>query len=369
MIQQLRRDQKPDVFLQNEAHVEKLSQQYGINEEDVLLIALNACGVKSSLPYPRMRFQFRLHTRPDDPIYLILALGRETSPFELTAERILFYGEETGQVEHLDNDDAVIGYFRKGGRAMTLNSNARSQCTGCVFCPNTLETSTDPRLKQLDDLKDYFGFLVQDLGWEDLSDVEKITVCTGCFHYENLAIDHLAMVREAASYYNFTGQIHLLSSVVRTPTAFERIRREVGWFHLTLTIECFTNREVILKKTKADFRFEDMLTTLQGAKEAGFDTDYTYIVGLDNPNAALPKIWQLRDYVTTFPKFQIYQAHNSFMQFYMYPEANSIDFFLRMRQSLEEVFVSTNLRPQSWENYRSPWYFTFAGKEHRTIRI
>lgn len=356
-------------MLKNIAHVQQLSRQFGINEEDIMLIALNACGVRSKLTYPRMRFRFRLNTRPDDPIYLIVALGREASPFELTEKSIFFHGEEFGKVEELDNDDVVISYFRKGQRVMTLNSNTRSQCTGCVFCPNTLETASDPRLKQLEDLGNYFSFLVSDLGWEDLQSVEKITVCTGCFHYENLAIDHLGVVREAASRHNFEGQLHLLSSVVRTPAGFERIRREVGSFHLTLTIECFANRNVILKKTKAEFPFEDMLNTLQAGVEAGCDTDFTYIVGLDSPEVGLPKLAQLRDFVTTFPKFQIYQAHNPFMQLFAYPDVTQIEFFLRMRQAIEDMFYETSLRPQSWENYRSLWYFTFANEDHNTIRI
>ena len=356
-------------MLRDMDHVRSLSRQFGINEEDIMLIALNACGVKSRLPHPRMRFRFRLHTRPTDPIYLIVALGRKESPFELTENQLLFHGEEFGRVEELDNDDVVLGYFRKGHKVLTLNSNMRSQCTGCAFCPNTLETASDPSLSQLEELDNYFAFLTSDLGWQDLSPVEVITVCTGCFHYENLAIDHLAMVRDVASNYNFNGQIHFLSSVVRTRQGFERVCQEVGSFHLTLTIECFTNRDVILKQSKADFQFEEMLGSLQSAVETGCDSDFTYIVGLDSPDIALQRIRQLRDWTTTFPRLQIYQAHNPFMQQFAYPAATTIEFFLRMRKKFEDIFRETGLRPKSWENYRPLWYFTFGDEEHKTIRV
>ncbi|MGW2600234.1 hypothetical protein [Streptomyces klenkii] len=48
-------------------------------------------------------------------------------------------GEKVGEVDGIEDDDAVLGYWRGGTRMLTLNSNARSQCTDCVFCPNTLE--------------------------------------------------------------------------------------------------------------------------------------------------------------------------------------------------------------------------------------
>ena len=153
--------------------VDQMSGQYAVNREDILLIALNACGVRSKYPYPRMRFRFAPDTRKDDPVYLILAAGREGSPFELTESEILFDDIGFGEVEELDNDDVVLGYFRKGNRVLTLNSNARSQCTGCTFCPNTIESAADPRLKAVEDLGDFLGFLIADMDWNDLSQVEN----------------------------------------------------------------------------------------------------------------------------------------------------------------------------------------------------
>lgn len=121
-----------------------LSREWQINEEDILLIALNHCGVRSSLDKARMRFRLRLDSRPDDELYFILSLGRADSPFELTGSEIRLHGRRIAEVTGLEDDDAVLGYFRNGRKVLTLNSNARSQCTGCAFCPNTLEAASDP---------------------------------------------------------------------------------------------------------------------------------------------------------------------------------------------------------------------------------
>lgn len=174
-------------MLESVRHLLKVARKWKINPEDVLLIALNACGARSPLTKPRMRFRLRLNSRPDTPLFLILSLGRQDSPFELDELELRLNGEKVGEIDGIEDDDAVLSYWRGGARMLTLNSNARSQCTGCVFCPNTLEDASDPRLKELD-LSGYLRALSTNSGLESLSPVETVTVCTGCFRYEHLAL-------------------------------------------------------------------------------------------------------------------------------------------------------------------------------------
>ncbi|MFC9916059.1 hypothetical protein [Streptomyces sp. NPDC127197] len=134
-----------------------------------------------------MRFQLRLDSRPDTPLYLILSLGRTDSPFELDEHELRLNGEKVGEVDGIEDDDAVLGYWRNGTRMLTLNSNARSQCTGCVFCPDTLEGASDPQIKALD-MAGYLSALAANSGLSDLATVETVTVCTGCFLHEHLAL-------------------------------------------------------------------------------------------------------------------------------------------------------------------------------------
>jgi len=356
-------------MIRDHQHVAELSEKYGVNEEDIFFIALNACGVKSDLKHPRMRFRLRLLSRPEEQFFFILALGRTKSPFELKEDRILFRGELFAYVDCLEDDDAVISYFRKGQKVLTLNSNARSQCTGCIFCPNTLEDASDPRLAAIDDLERYFAVLEAEFGRPALQELEKTTVCTGCFHEEEPALEHLERVRRVLDRRDSKSQIHFLSSVLKSAEGLDVVADKIAPFHLTLTIECFTNRSVILKQSKANLQFEEMCQVLQRSKERGFDTDFTYIVGLDPEEESLEKLRRVKDHVTTFPRLQVYQAHNSFMQYFAAPEATNIEFFLRMRKGIEDIFIDTDMRPQSWENYRPLWYFTFAGEELNCARV
>ena len=348
-------------------HLDEVSTHWRVNNEDVLLIALNACGARSPLGKPRMRFRLRLTSRPDEPLFLILSLGRTDSPFEIDETELRLHGVKVGDVEGIEDDDAVLGYWRHGHRMLTLNSNARSQCTGCVFCPNTLEDASDPTIRALD-LSGYLGALAAESGLDDLAGVDTVTVCTGCFLYEDLALEHLTEVRSAMTANGCTGTLHFLSSVIATDDGLDAAAA-LGDFHLTLTAECFTRRPLILKESKARLSASDMVRVLGAAGERGITTDFTYIVGLDDIE---PAIGHLRDFVpvtTTFPRFQTYQAHNPFMDVYRAKGSDTIEWHLTMRRSVEELFVDTGLRPCWWQNYRSPWCFTFAGEELAGPRI
>ncbi|OLT36358.1 hypothetical protein BJF79_31280 [Actinomadura sp. CNU-125] len=354
-------------MLESVRHLQQVARGWNINPEDVLLIALNASGARSTLPKPRMRFQLRLDSRPDTPLFLILSLGRQDSPFELDERELRLNGERVGEIDGIEDDDAVLGYWRNGTSVLTLNSNARSQCTGCVFCPNTLEDASDPQIKALD-LPGYLAALADSSGMQNLSAVQTVTVCTGCFLHEHLALDHLAEVRAAMSANDCTGTLHFLSSVLTSEEGMDAAAG-LGPFHLTLTAECFTERRQILKESKAKFTPAEMTTTLGRAQQRGITTDFTYIVGLDPIEDALKHLTEFVPVITTFPRFQTYQAHNAFMDIYRTPGAETIEWHLAMRRRLEELLAPTGLRPQWWQNYRSPWCFTFAGEELAGAKI
>lgn len=355
-------------FLDDRRTIESLARDWAVPEEDILLIALNKCGVRSRIPKPRMRIRIRLRSRPDEPIFLILSLGRLDSPFVLDEEQISLFGDPIADVEELEDDDAVLGYFRNGRRVLTLNSNARSQCVGCAFCPNTMEAASDPRLAALDDLDSYMSALVSDFGLGDMSGVEKVTICTGCFHYEHLALDHLRQVRAAMTRHGCSGSIHFLSSVL-TSEAGLAAASTIGPFHLTVTVECFGRRPEILKQSKAKLTPDDVENVLRAAGEHGVLADYTYIIGLDPQDLARHYLSRYARLTTTFPRFQVFQPHSAFMDRYVTPGADRLEYYLSMRRMIEELFLETDLRPKSWENYRPLWYFSFAGEPLHSVRI
>lgn len=348
-------------------HAQQLAREWAMPVEDVVLIALNHCGLNNGDLGSRSRIVLRMHTRPEEQIHLILSFRRPASPFALTAGALTLDGEEFASVERLDADDAVLGYWRNGHRVLTLNSNARSQCVGCVFCPNTLEEAADPVLRAAPDLSSYFA-TVSDQRGGDLREVERVTVCTGCFRYESMALDHLGQVRTNMSAHDCNGVLHFLSSVVTSDEGLATASA-LGPFHLTLTAECFGRRDEVLKESKARLTLDGMVDLLGRAGSAGIDTDFTYIVGLDPAAEAMAGIRRLAPFTSTFPRLQVYQAHTSLMDVYLADGARGIAYYLRMRRELEEVFGPTGMRPQPWENYRSLWYFSFGDEPLTGARI
>ncbi|MFD4997179.1 hypothetical protein [Streptomyces buecherae] len=110
--------------------VERLAAKYRVPVEDALLIAVNLHGIDSDLPRHRARVQVRLLSAPSVPWQLIVPLNVTDSPFRLTGERLTLGGAPVGTVERIDADEAVGGYFRDGGAALTLNPNGEAVVWG-----------------------------------------------------------------------------------------------------------------------------------------------------------------------------------------------------------------------------------------------
>jgi len=345
------------------SEISKLALRHDVPVEDVLLIAINLYGISSDQPRHRARVTIRLLSAPDVPWMVIVPLNAVSSPFSLVDEELALGSSVIGQVQRIDADEAVGGYFRDAGRAATLNPNARSRCTGCAFCPNTLEAAADPRLAEEREISELLDALERQHPRHDLTELQELTVSTGCFERESAALSHLIGLRRVLTAYKITARIGFLTSVVRTHTAFHALARQVAPFVLRFTVECFTRRDLLLKASKASLLPSDLPGLLARAKRAGLDTSFTYIVGLDPLVDLRAGLKQLAPQVSEFPNFQVYQAHNSIMAGLRTAGADDLEFYLRARGEIERIMSPSGLRPQAWEGYRPLWYFTFAGEE------
>lgn len=348
--------------------ITRLSEDHRVPQLDVLMIAANAHGARTEQSFPRARMQLR----PLDSAeawQIILPLDNPDSPFLLDEEGLKLDGEPVADLVGCENDDVVLTYLRAGGRSLTLNTHSRSTCTGCLFCPNVIEDAADATLNTQDQLTELLRWTQADCGWPDLSGVEVITVCTGCFRTPEAAIEHMVALRRAAAGFGFTGRLHLLSSVIRERRHLEQLARDAAPFHLTLTLECFTRRNLLLKDTKASLTLDRSCEILDDCADLGMLGDFTYVVGLDSFAATVAGLRQLAAHVTTFPRIQVFQAHNAYMRAARNPEAEPIDFYLRVRQEVESDFASRKVAPKSWENYRPLWYSLFAGQPVEGPRV
>jgi len=368
------------VVLEELAH---LAKQYHIPWTDLLLIALNVYGIRTAAG-ARVRLSVRLRRAPVEdelaglrhmdepdpqPRLVVVPSDRPGSPFDLVDDVLTLDGVPVASVDRSVADDAVPGYLRcwdgQRWRAATLNPNSRSRCTGCAFCPTTLEAAVDPRLR----LEEEIAALLAGLAGElppggSLTDLREVTISTGCFHTEEAAVEHLRTVRRVMTEHGMRARIGLLTSVVRSDQAFRTIAREVGPFLLYLTAECGTRREMLLKSSKASLRPDEMPDLLARARAAGLDTSFTYIVGLDPYDEMRRFLRSLLPHVTVFPSIQVYQAHTPLMELLRTPEAEDLSYYVRIRRDVE-VFarrLGSRLVPERWRCYRPLWYSTYAGR-------
>lgn len=348
--------------------IEQASQSYRVPEIDVLLISLNILGARSSMPHPRLRMKIR-PLGQKETWRIILPLDNETSPFEVTEHHILLNGSRVADVIDFENDDVVLTYLRNDGKSLTFNTNSRSKCIGCVFCPNVIEDSADETLRDIESFKSLMQWLCADNSWMDLSHVEVITVSSGCFYEAQGAIRHLSSLKMAASEMGFRGRIHILSSVIREAKDLELAVEALGDFHLTLTLECFSRRDLLLKNTKASLTLDKAGEVLASCRDLGIMGDFTYLVGLDDLVTMERGLECLAKSTSTFPRIQVYQAHNDYMRMYRHADATQIDYFLKSRNIAENVFRRLPVRPVSWENYRPLWYTTFDNEAVLGSRI
>ncbi|WP_437304752.1 radical SAM protein [Sorangium sp. So ce388] len=344
----------------NAEQLRGIAERAGVPFTDTLLIAANMEGARAQRPFPRARMRLR-PVAQDEIWQLILPLDNDDSPFELNAGRLLLSGEPVADLMAVENDDVVLTYLRAGGRSLTLNTHSRSTCVGCIFCPNIIEDAADATIDGASALEKLLRWVCADNGWKSLEHVEIITICSGCFNAAEAAVRHLSDLRSASRQLGFAGRLHLLSSVVRERRHLEELGRHAGPFHLTLTLECFDRRQTLLKSTKASLEPDQACRILDDCAEIGIVGDFTYVAGLDPIEVALDGLLRLSRHVTTFPRVQVYQAHNEYMRRYRDPGAARIDYYLRLREQLERPLAKSGLRPRSWENYRPLWYTQFDG--------
>lgn len=350
------------------ARIHDLATQYDVPLVDVICIALNLHGLRTEHPHPRIRYRF-LPLDESEPFLVITPTGVRDSPFAMTEGAIWLGEDRVGLMPNAENDDVVLSYLREGGRQLTLNSNSRSTCTGCMFCPNIIEDPADARLKTSQDLDRFVQWIMSDHGWAGLAHLTKISISSGCFHTERAAIEHLALLSTVSRRYGFTGTYHILSSVIRSREALLECVNHLGSLHLTLTYECTSRRSLLLKQTKADLVLERCIEVLGYAVDAGAVADVTYIAGLDPLDVSCTTLRRIAEHVSTFPRIQVYQAHNELMRSHRALGADNVEWFLDLRRDVEPALAARGIRPRVHENYRPLWYTSFAREPIKGPRI
>lgn len=343
-------------LLSGEQEMERLSVQYNIPKEDVLLIALNASGIKcGDIVNDRGRF---VATFPSGRSYLLaLTISHQPfSPFEHKYGQVIFDGKPVAQATPIEKDTCHDSYWRGGKKHLTLNSNSRSKCRGCSFCGTYSLENDDEALTNPNALRKKAKLLLTDLG-HDFSTLESVGIVTGCFPNEKSVVNHLIMVRQVFSEFNFRGEIRYIGSQLRSDEALQKVVSS-GPFALYLTIETFGRREKLMKKSKASLSLERGRRVLATAKKMGAETSFLYIAGLDEHKTMEREFPLYAPLLTRLPQIQIFQVYTPDQIKLRHPDAARVEYFLKNRQIAEQAYP--DLRPIAANNFRSLWYTKYG---------
>lgn len=307
--------------------------------------------------------------KESDKFYLGIANHRE-SPFKMENNKVFFDGVNIANTYDIENDDCASSYFRKNNHVITLNSNRRSGCRGCRFCPNNLElNSEDTNLDTRDKMIAHFENIMKSMQMTDLSKIERITVCTGCFGTEAKAVDHLMLVYDVIKKLGFNGVLHYIGSEITSESAFLSIYNSVDKFMYTFTVECFSKRDRMLKNTKSKISLQEYLLTMKLCKDYDFIVNIIYVLGLDSLEETLKGINQFIDCSNYLPLINIFQPHTNDHYYLLDKDAWKMSYYLTVRKFVEYKYKETEITSQSWECYRPLWYFSFGKEKLKCIRI
>lgn len=352
-----------------------LAEKFDIPLEDALFIALNIYGVDFECEYNRMRMAFRLSEsglfqyakeRGDLDYYFALPVNPK-SPFVITDNTLRLQNTVIGQTIGVTEDVCDSHYPRRKGTSLNINPNSRTLCHGCQFCYTAYQVSHDRKRLITDlDLREFFEEWMHQYGLTSLSHLVQVSVVTGCYESSDTLCRFLTTLKNVLAEYNFTGKIFYLGSQIVSEEHLKRVE-EVKPFGLCYSLEVFERRNV-LRKDKASVSLQDIYESMEVARELGYEVNFSYIVGMESLRVIEYHLHRFKECINKFPTINTFQMHKYHQAELMAYGAHRMEYYLEARKLFERLFISSNLRPLVWEDYRGLWFLKFGNEPLLGIR-
>lgn len=351
-----------------------LATKYDIPVQEIGLIDFNRTGVILDDNDVRIGFRTRFNGTilyPDDLSWFALPVrGVEDSNFHIENGKTYFKSYQIGTIDKPVLDTCDTSYQR-GKKLLNLNSRSRSNCAGCKACVHNDKSLYDDtvikdkhELKTTTDIEEFFR-KKEKLG-TSIANLDQIAVVTGLFSSENEVLDHLSIVHEVATKYGFHGELMYFGCQLMSSTALKEFSK-LGNTAIVFAIDNFTERKAKLSHIKSNISLDDFWVSMSVAKSCGIETTFAYIVGVDSLDSVAEHFSWYSRVCTRFPVVNIFQIQTDLQAQALYRNANQTDateleYYIKARLTIEEVFKDSSMRPRRWENYRPLWYREFAGE-------
>jgi hypothetical protein len=340
--------------------IARLAEKYSVPLEDVLFIALNTNGVNLECDFNRMRMAFRLadsnlfsyaKQRGELDYYFALPVNQNSS-FTIIDNVLLLRDTVVGQAIDPMEDICDAHYPRRKGTSLNINPNSRTSCRGCQFCYTAYQIPYDrKKLKTDSDLKDFFEDWMLKYDLTSLSHLIQVSVVTGCYESSDEVCRFLCTLKNVLSEYQFTDKIFYLGSQIATKEQLGSLS-VVKPFGICFSLETFERRE-LLRDKKRLVSLQDACESMDFAQELGYETNFSYIVGMESLRVIEYHFSCLKNHVNKFPTINTLQMHKYHEATLMAPGAHRLEYYLEARRILEQMFAETSMRPLVWEDYRS----------------
>jgi len=356
--------------LKSKRHAEEISKSYSVPLEDVMLIALNACGIRSDKYSNRVRFQLFFVNSKDKECYFSAMFCNSTSNFTLSENKLYLGSDYIADADNIEIDTCSNSYFRNGGKVLTINTNPGKRCRGCAFCSTYSLSRSDKELNyDIQSARYFCEQLLKQLKIESYSNIERAALCTGCFGHEDILVENLLSLHDSLKLFGFNGSFVYIGSELTSYGAIEYLSKAINNFEMYITLETFTNRDNLLHEEKKKLSLDKAEDIMKFSRTCGVKNNIVTVIGLESHENYIHGIKRFQYVIDRFPIINILQPYSKSMESLRHSEAINISYYLEIRKELEMIFKNHRHRPHPWECYRSLWYTEYNGAKIYEIKI